>query len=136
MPNFNSKAIDAMLPKQMAPLEDDGTHSWTYVTIPTRDITDYPFDGVNINFLHFGAISASNRKCDCKDFPNCQNTGVHKVPSAYVQEVIDRLRIFQENSIKLFSARVNLKALSEIANGNSGGGVFPGSEFDSRAKQA
>lgn len=136
MPNISSKAINAVVgetpstsapePQKIVNAHDtlvgaqNQKDEWVWVRIPTRDITDYPFDGVCINFLHFGPINAASRKCDCGDSPNCQTTGVHKIPAKFAPEVLDRLRIFQEQCVKVYSSRVNLKALQELAVSSPG----------------
>jgi len=124
MPSISSKALDAAtsIPTSALPPEQDG--GWMYVNIPERDLTDYPFSGIGINFQFYGNTKNNNgnKKCDCKDYPNCQSTGTHKVPVEIGQEINRRLDIARKQEIKLFSAKVNLQALRELGaspNNNS-----------------
>ena len=124
MPAVSNKALEAQKVQDVNDARVEGqskdAQEWAWVRIPTRDITDYPFDGVCVNFLHFGPINASNRKCDCGDSPQCQTTGIHKIPARLAPEVLERLRIFQEQCVKVYSSRVNLKALQELAVSSPG----------------
>lgn len=113
MANISNKGLNASV------IEDEvvAAPEWVYINIPTRDITDYPFDGVGINAKHFGTAS-EKRPCDCADAPGCQVTGAHKVTPAVAKEIQSRLSAFQQASMRLFSNRVNLNALREIAGQN------------------
>lgn len=107
-----SKAVSASLVDQF----EEPTPEWVYVDIPTRDILDGVFSGVGINFKHY--TSDPNRKCDCADAPKCATTGTHKVPPDIGDEIKRRLKAAQAQDVKLFSAKVNLNALSQVLGSN------------------
>lgn len=96
MPKPSNTALDAAMPETTANAIVDPKANWEYVTVPDRDILDYPFPGIGINLQHFGP-------------------GTHKVPPDIAQEIRDRLAMAQKQDIKLFSAKVNMTALAQLA---------------------
>ena len=78
------------------------TPEFEYVTIPERDMFDYPHPGIGHNREFYGP-------------------GTHKLPYDVAQEVKERLAIFEAQNIRILQPRKDLRALKDIrkVRGNS-----------------
>lgn len=95
MPKPSNTALEAAMPGTSVEPDLDPQANWEYVTVPDRDILDYPFPGIGLNLQHYGP-------------------GTHKVPPEIAKEIRDRIQIAQRQDMKLFSAKVNLTAIAEL----------------------
>lgn len=113
MANLTKKVAD-----EIAPLleEQESSPEFVFVSIPTRDLTDYPFGGVGINLQHFSSLPED--KCDCLDSPRCKSTGRHKVTPAVAAEIEDRLAVARAADLRIYNNRRDMKALLELARNN------------------
>jgi hypothetical protein len=75
-----------------------------YVTIPEKDILDYPHPGVAINRESYGP-------------------GVHRLPRDIAREVKERLAIFDAANIRIIQPRKDMKALTDLYKFKGAGAV-------------
>jgi hypothetical protein len=95
--NLKTAADVATTPVAEAP-------AFEYVTIPERDMFDYPHPGVAINRDHFGP-------------------GTHKLPLDIAREVKERLAKFEAQNIRILQPRKDLRALEAIARNRGSNAV-------------
>lgn len=120
MPKPSNTALDAAMPGTVEEnLAYDPRANWEFVQIPDRDILDYPFGGIGINLKRYGPKDDRN-PCGCASYPQCETTGSHKVAPDIAAEIRERIAIAQKQDMKLFSAKVNLKALGALYNERPG----------------
>jgi hypothetical protein len=96
MPNL--KNADA--PTTTAPAEPE----FEYVTVPDRDIFDFPHPGVRINRDYWGP-------------------GTHKIPVAQAKVVKERLAVFMAQNIRIMQPRKDTRALGDLYKERGAGSV-------------
>lgn len=96
----NLKNADAAAPTTTAP----ATPEFEYVTVPEKDLFDYPHPGIGLNRDHFGP-------------------GTHKLPYEVAQEVKKRLAIFEAQNIRILQPRKDMRALLDLYKERGAGSV-------------
>jgi len=77
-----------------------GRENWVYVTIPTHDLLGDVHPGIGINLEHWGP-------------------GTHLVAPDKAQQISERLRVFDQATLRVLSPRKDLLSISQ--NRGSGG---------------
>lgn len=75
-----------------------------YVTIPDKDLFDFPHPGIGLNREHYGP-------------------GTHKLPLDIAREVKTRLAIFEAQNIRILQPRKDMRALSDLYKTKGAGAV-------------
>lgn len=92
-----SKAVDVAA-------ESTTGQKMEYVTLPEKDMFDYPFSGISINRDHYGP-------------------GTHLVPSDIAEELRTILARAQAQDIRILQPRKDFKALEAIYKNRGSGSV-------------
>jgi len=113
MPNISKKVLD-----EAAPAIEEAVEAapFVWVTIPERDLTDYPFAGIGINLKHFGG--PPERHCDCQNYPQCKTNQRHKVTPAEADEINERLALARAADLRIYQNRRDMKSLVELVKNN------------------
>lgn len=112
MPNISKRAFDEIIPE----LDAVQAAEYVFVEIPDRDLTDYSFAGIGINFLHFGG--PAELKCDCLSYPDCTRTKRHKVTPELAAEIQERLTLARAADLRIYTNRRDMKALVQLVKNN------------------
>lgn len=75
---------------------------FVWVTIPDRDLFDFPFGGVDVQLDHYGP-------------------GTHKVSPAVAADINDRLKVWREADIRVLSPKRHMRSLLQIEQNKHSG---------------
>ena len=100
-----------MTPEILAKLEQ----GYRYVTVPSEDIYEQPFDGIHITGGH-GILGKDGDGKPVKGFQIHLQPGTHLLPSDLADDVEDRLKVWQDQMIRLMRPGRDKKSEAQASN--------------------